>query len=365
MKSTFLWCTPPGTAHRPGMTLSTHLEGFAWQGSTLLVQNDDKIKKIRRKNLSASVASNIANCPAGMAASSVLPWLSDPFAPNELGTAAHSVLEAMYKLPAAERTKEFIIAEGKRHGDAEWDPAKLDNPDLLALQANIAFRADWTKRVTAMALGDFALEDPTTVDVFQAELDIRDIVIGPTKVPFRGFIDRLDRVGADERGDKFEVNDYKGLALTTPLPTPTGWTTMGEVQEGEWVLGTTGPVQVTVKSGVHHRPCFRVAISDGSSVIADNVHLWEVEISGADGFRTVDTDELLRLLNQGRTLTLPTPILIAGHHVEDPAYLAACSDTVGVQRRPNPERPDPVHPGARCRQFVSRGDRVRGHSQHR
>ncbi len=37
----------------------------------------------------------------------------------------------------------------------------------------------------------------------------------------------------------------KALALDTPLPTPTGWTTMGEVEVGDWLLGADGrPTQV-------------------------------------------------------------------------------------------------------------------------
>src|SRR5687768_2220594 len=49
----------------------------------------------------------------------------------------------------------------------------------------------------------------------------------------------------------------KALALDTPLPTPTGWTTMGEVKVGDELLGADGlPTKVTAAFEVRHdRPC--------------------------------------------------------------------------------------------------------------
>src|ERR1700722_5984915 len=52
----------------------------------------------------------------------------------------------------------------------------------------------------------------------------------------------------------------KALALDTPLPTPAGWTTMGEVQVGDWLLGADGrPARVLAATEImHQRPCFEV-----------------------------------------------------------------------------------------------------------
>src|ERR671916_3161707 len=61
----------------------------------------------------------------------------------------------------------------------------------------------------------------------------------------------------------------KALALDTPQPTPTGWTTMGEVQVGDELLGSDGrPTRVVAATDVlTDRPCFEVTFSDGTSVI--------------------------------------------------------------------------------------------------
>ena len=68
----------------------------------------------------------------------------------------------------------------------------------------------------------------------------------------------------------------KALALDTPLPTPTGWTTMGEVAVGDLLLGADGrPTRVTGATEVlTGRPCFEVAFSDGTRVVADAHHQW-------------------------------------------------------------------------------------------
>src|SRR3954471_689818 len=68
----------------------------------------------------------------------------------------------------------------------------------------------------------------------------------------------------------------KALALDTPLPTPDGWTTMGEVRPGDRLLGADGrpTTIVNVFDVLHDRPCFEVEFSDGSVIVADAEHLW-------------------------------------------------------------------------------------------
>src|SRR5690242_17069366 len=68
----------------------------------------------------------------------------------------------------------------------------------------------------------------------------------------------------------------KALALDTPLPTPAGWTTMGEVRVGDQLLGSDGkPTQVVAATEVMHgRPCYEVEFDDGETIIADADHQW-------------------------------------------------------------------------------------------
>jgi replicative DNA helicase len=79
----------------------------------------------------------------------------------------------------------------------------------------------------------------------------------------------------------------KALALDTPLPTPAGWTTMGEVAVGDQLVGADGrPVRVVAATEVMHgRPCYEVAFSTGEVIVADGQHQWLTWARPAGGQR--------------------------------------------------------------------------------
>ena len=68
----------------------------------------------------------------------------------------------------------------------------------------------------------------------------------------------------------------KALDVDTPIPTPTGWKRMGDLQAGDRVFDESGqPCTVTTAWPImHERPCYEVRFSDGSTIIADENHLW-------------------------------------------------------------------------------------------
>ncbi|WP_280407453.1 replicative DNA helicase [Nocardia brasiliensis] len=71
----------------------------------------------------------------------------------------------------------------------------------------------------------------------------------------------------------------KALALDTPLPTPTGWTTMGEVRVGDELLDAAGrPTRVVAATDIlTDRPCYEVEFSDRTVLVADEEHQWLTE----------------------------------------------------------------------------------------
>jgi replicative DNA helicase len=76
----------------------------------------------------------------------------------------------------------------------------------------------------------------------------------------------------------------KALALDTPLPTPAGWTTMGDVAVGDELLDADGlPTLVVAATAVMlGRPCYEIEFSDGTVIVADAQHQWPT----GDGIRT-------------------------------------------------------------------------------
>lgn len=89
----------------------------------------------------------------------------------------------------------------------------------------------------------------------------------------------------------------KDLALDTPIPTPSGWTTMGKLQPGDMVFSQSGsPSRVLAVSPVYqHNDCYEVTFEDGERIIAGSGHLWTVTVKKPKGvYVTRTTAELSR-----------------------------------------------------------------------
>ena len=95
----------------------------------------------------------------------------------------------------------------------------------------------------------------------------------------------------------------KALALDTPVPTPGGWRTMGDLQPGDAVFDETGaPTTVVAATApMVGRPCREVTFSDGTRVVADADHQWvTIDKTGRRRGRALvnvrTTDEIRRTL---------------------------------------------------------------------
>src|SRR5229473_1104992 len=97
-----------------------------------------------------------------------------------------------------------------------------------------------------------------------------------------GYMDLDKLLGGFQRTDLIilaaRTSVGKALALDTPIPTPQGWTTMGELRVGDQVFDEQGrPCTVTFATPVQHeRTCYEVLFSDGESIVADGDHQWSV-----------------------------------------------------------------------------------------
>lgn len=115
----------------------------------------------------------------------------------------------------------------------------------------------------------------------------------------------------------------KALAVGTAIPTPSGWTTMGALRVGDYVLGANGfPTKVTFKSTVHYgHTCYRVFFDDGTSVIADAEHQWYARCGGGSGeWKTYTTSELLKKQYGSIALPLPLPLELPDLELDIPPY---------------------------------------------
>lgn len=132
---------------------------------------------------------------------------------------------------------------------------------------------------------------------------------------------RGNRRNVSRAGDPLLIEamvKYQALALDTPIPTPDGWTTVGDVAVGDYVFDELGrPARVIGLSDIEtDKPCLRVSFDDGLSITTDAEHLWTVEEKvGRNMKRTVwqkrelhsrELNPLLHAIWLSKPLDLPT-----------------------------------------------------------
>jgi len=113
----------------------------------------------------------------------------------------------------------------------------------------------------------------------------------------------------------------KALALDTPIPSPTGWRTMGDLKDGDIVYDMHGRpcAVVQVHDIMHNRDCYEVEFDNGEKIVADGEHLWFTQtrrdrIAGSDG-SVRSTVEIKDTLNAGGKREEPNhriPTVISG-----------------------------------------------------
>lgn len=105
------------------------------------------------------------------------------------------------------------------------------------------------------------------------------------------------------------VRHGKALALNTPVPTPTGWSTIGDLQVGDYVLDYEGSAtRVIAKSPVWtNRDCYAVCTDDGDRIVADAEHEWRVILDARCPAHDHTTADLAQRNGQAPIVELATP----------------------------------------------------------
>lgn len=156
-----------------------------------------------------------------------------------------------------------LVESGRLRIDP-WDPSMLQ-PASVDLRLGNSFRVFHNHRIQAIDL-DAPPKDLTE----HVEVDSREpFVIHPGEFVLGR---TAERVGLPE--DVVARIEGKALALDTPIPTPSGWTTMGALAVGDEVFDAWGqPTPVVAASEVMvGRECREVVFSDATTIIADIDH---------------------------------------------------------------------------------------------
>ena len=200
-------------------------------------------------------------------------------------------------------------------------------------------------------------ETTTTEGERRAEQAFRDM---PDRVPFEEQLEDMQTiVGAVVKGaSNFAVilgagGLGKALPNHYPVLTPTGWTPIGELLEGDDVIaqdGTTTKVLGVYPQGI--LPTMTITFADGRVVDCSADHLWEVTINGKDPV-VLDTKTIKQYVDDNCTVAIPTfspthvvdgelPIdpytlgeFLAG---DQPAVLASCSGDIDLSNAVSQKR---------------------------
>jgi superfamily II DNA or RNA helicase len=116
----------------------------------------------------------------------------------------------------------------------------------------------------------------------------------------------VKRVMANARGTvALFTGAGKSISISEEILTERGWTTMGEVVDGDHVFDERGQLCEVIKAHdvMHGRECFEVEFSHGERIVVDGDHLWTVRFSkGYDPKMrscTLSTSEIKHLIESG------------------------------------------------------------------
>ena len=101
----------------------------------------------------------------------------------------------------------------------------------------------------------------------------------------------------------------KALDINTPIPTPQGWTCIGDLEPGDEVYNEHGNIcHVLWKSDIMtEHTCYKITFSDHSEIVADADHKWYVqEDYGVEGVKL--TKELVGTYKIGKRNNYAIPV---------------------------------------------------------
>lgn len=161
-------------------------------------------------------------------------------------------------------------------------------------------------------------------------------------VPFRlyPYQEKMMRMYNDERYTIIlsARQTGKALALDTEIPTPQGWSTMGELKVGDFALGADGhPVEIIETSQVMtDRPCYKLTFDTGDVVIADENHLWDVNDESTNSELTLTTKQMFsggyatQENNERYTINTTSPLNLKAKHLPKDPYNLGVSLASGI-----------------------------------
>lgn len=197
------------------------------------------------------------------------------------------VLEWTYAyLPSpADEKQPLVYTDEQARRIVRWFEVDPDTGDLPYRELVLEDAKGWGKSPLAGSLMLAALRGPVCFDGWDANGD-------PVGVPW----------GTGLRPPPWiqiaAVSEDQPLALDTPVPTPSGWTIVGDLLPGDRVIAADGRPAVVARETpvLTGLDCYAVTFSDGERIVASASHSWTMERRTLHGDRrenvTVSTEQM-------------------------------------------------------------------------
>jgi phage terminase large subunit GpA-like protein len=156
---------------------------------------------------------------------------------------------------------------------------EITNPDCESVVVMASSQVGKTE-LCLNTMGYFVHQDPSPILLVEPTLDIAEAYSKDRLAPMIRDTEVLCALIADVKSrDSGNTILHKALSLDTPIPTPGGWTTMGQLLIGDLVFDENGRSCKVIDATdvMQDRHCYAVQFSDGAKIIADAGHLWPVE----------------------------------------------------------------------------------------
>lgn len=156
-----------------------------------------ELEKTRLETLSPSRAGDFKTCPRLFKFRAIDRIPEPPSVYQARGTTAHLALQRLFDDPESQRTPERLYDLFRE----AWTEIRGDE-EFHGLFEDVDSEREWGIESLALLANYFSIEDPTTFDPEDRELDMLEDLDG---IVVRGILDRIDR---DEDGQLI-ITDYK------------------------------------------------------------------------------------------------------------------------------------------------------------
>lgn len=99
----------------------------------------------------------------------------------------------------------------------------------------------------------------------------------------------------------FDIGDWKGLPIDTPIFTNNGWKTMGSVSYGDKVYDMDGNLcKILHFSEIKNKDCFEIEFDNGEVIVSDHEHRWLISSMRNGKFtdKVMTSEELFEYTNK-------------------------------------------------------------------